>query len=779
MKGLFAAISLFFLILCGSCSRGEKESKSLYLSTLFPGLETSSDTKGKAEADLRWEFTEDLEGWEAQGDIEIRVDGGFLFGKDCGDKRFIRSPPDLGLVRDQSRGVIVKAKFSGGEDNPDEDRIVLLFSPNNDFDIPASLKKIMVKGRAIKKGGEFHEYTFPFPVRPPVVERFLLKPATSPERTFEIDMIEVISEFSYYRGREKGIEPVRIGDETRLSLFQADAATVTERFNVPRQGILRFGITGRGSADILDYSVKVLPLSGDKIEIFHERMEPSGPWKDFSVDLSGYRGKEISLEFSNRAESGDGIGFWGAVGVHSLANREAGNVIVYLIDTLRADHLGCYGYERETSSTMDRLAAEGVLFKKCYAQAPWTKPSTASILTSQHSAVHGANDVTSVVPDSAVTLAEELKAAGFTTLFLTSNEWVSPQFGFTQGFDYVRERYRSEEEELDAGALPSSYHLNKLVFDWLDKHEGERFFIYIHSMDPHWPYSCPNRFYSDLPKGFEDHFRDQYHDVFIYSKLEEMKEMTWDEILADHDLPVKDTGQMLIDLYDGEIKFNDTQIKYLLKKLDNMGIGDSTLFALVSDHGEEFFEHGCWEHGHSLYEEMIHVPFIVRWPGMVPRGVTIDHPVATVDMVPTILDLLELPPLPDQEGRSLMEAMKGGILEESAVFSQRYGGAGINKKRADAVRGGENHALIKGDLFLIENRAMGTYELFNRNIDPGQKWNLANSEEENLKKLSSELDAWVEKEEELGEQLHGAVGKRKREVDTETLERLRHLGYIE
>ncbi len=329
------------------------------------------------------------------------------------------------------------------------------------------------------------------------------------------------------------------------------------------------------------------------------------------------------------------------------------NVLIYLIDTLRADHLGLYGYGRPTSPRIDRFARDSVVFTNAQAQSSWTRTSVVSLLTGLLPQVHGVNRREDAVAPPIDTLAEILQRAGYETAGLVTNGNISSTFGLGQGFD----SYRHLKESPSARPMHQlSDQLNRRTFNWLDvwSRAGDRpFFLYLHATDPHAPYTPPEPFRQRFAPGVDP-------------------AVGWlgnvDEITNGQRTAPEGTREALIDLYDGEIAFNDQQFGRLVDQLKALGIYDQTLIVLLSDHGEEFLDHGGWQHGRTLYGEQLRVPLVVKLPRGEAAGLTTDVLASHIDVLPTVLDVLGLEPPPRVDGRSLLPAL-AGARRETPFFS--------------------------------------------------------------------------------------------------------------
>ena len=282
--------------------------------------------------------------------------------------------------------------------------------------------------------------------------------------------------------------------------------------------------------------------------------------------------------------------------------KQAKNVVVLLIDTMRARSLKPFNPStRVKTPVLDKVAQEGVVFEACQAPENWTKPSTALVLTSLFPATRGAKTDGAALPKGATLLSESLKEAGFKTGSFIANGYVSDKFGFNQGWDhytnYIREKKSTDAENVfkEAG-------------DWIEQHKEERFFAYVHTIDPHVPYDPSEQFLSMYAKG---EYTGQVSPRKTAEQLAEAKRVPPKVTFNDVD------KQRLKDLYDGEVSYHDYYLGLFVERLQKLGLYEDTIFVITADHGEEFDEHGSWGHGHSVYQELLWIPYIVRLPGVI------------------------------------------------------------------------------------------------------------------------------------------------------------------
>lgn len=353
------------------------------------------------------------------------------------------------------------------------------------------------------------------------------------------------------------------------------------------------------------------------------------------------------------------------------------NVILLVIDALRADHLKLYGYSRETIPWLTNQARNGVLFRNTLAPSSWTKPSVAAFFTSCHSAVCGANYKDDLLPSEWVTLAETFRDHGYLTAGFSSNVFVSSAYNYDQGFHdltylpghgpkklfppyflyssaYSKLRELLYRFDFIGGDLAygTASTLTGRALSWLEQHRDARFFLYLHYMDPHFPYFPKNRHYSagsELSKN----------DLDLLYKLFHVKG-SWD-VSDDFIATIKSR-------YDDEIRAVDDALEKLFAHLDETGWRDNTLIVITADHGEGFAEHGHFDHGHTLYQELLHVPLIVFFPGGKHAGKTVSDRVDLLDLAPTLYDYLDFEPQVPLEGLSLLPLIEGN---NDAYLSQK------------------------------------------------------------------------------------------------------------
>jgi len=376
----------------------------------------------------------------------------------------------------------------------------------------------------------------------------------------------------------------------------------------------------------------------------HRRFVP------FEVDLSRYSGHvELILEtrgFERDPEDARRA-FWGAPGVTSVA-VPAPLVVVYLVDTLRADHTSPYGYSRDTTPELTAFAREGVLFETAIAQASWTKPSVASLMTSLLPGQHRAVQLRDALGEAHVTLAEMLQAKGYSTAAAIANSVIySKGAGFEQGFDLFSGLH-------GPAGRPSKLVEAALVVDealrLLDARRGLPTFLYVHTMDPHVPYAPPAPF----DTKYEPHATPEHPALDPRTDYKEALDR-----------------ERFVARYDGDVAYGDQEFGRFVRGLRERGVLDQALFVFMADHGEEFQDHGQWLHGRSVFDELVRVPLIVRFPKAAHAGRRVSQQVQVVDVLPTILESQGLPvPKPPAIAGRPLQALRAGRASEPPALSE-------------------------------------------------------------------------------------------------------------
>lgn len=446
------------------------------------------------------------------------------------------------------------------------------------------------------------------------------------------------------------------------------------------------------------------------------------------------------------------------------AGRPVKHVILILVDTLRADALSCYGGQRISTPHIDRLAADGILFKKAFSPGPWTKPSMASVMTGLSPLVHMTNKLNSVLPDVLPTLAEYMRDAGYLTHAIGENPVLTGS-GFQQGFI----GYNFFPKRIDFSPcgqalrrlFPKKYSqwapankLTRLAIDWLKANADNDFFLWIHYYDPHVPYAPPAEYLADKKPapGMGNYFGPialaSIRSGFLALSLEQRE---W-----------------LRTLYDSEVRYVDDNIGLLIDHLKKLKIYNDTLIVLTSDHGEEFWEHGGCEHGHTLYNEVLQVPLIVKLIGSSSKE-TVAQPVSIGSIAPTVLELCKIKYNSDYMSRGPLVLTRSTHLEADDAEPIVSTGMLYYEEKESVIFDGQK------DIRFLVTGLEEFYDLIN---DPGENVNIAHTAKAKVKKAGEILNECHQTAKKL--KRHYSIDKGEEEkMDADMMQELRTLGYID
>lgn len=489
-----------------------------------------------------------------------------------------------------------------------------------------------------------------------------------------------------------------VGGVQRRALAVRSPTTLSFHVDVPKDAKLGFGVGVSGEKSKgAKARVVVTPEGGAAKELF--QAELGTKWRDELIDLKAYAGKIVRIDLRVEGDVGTGRAAWSAPALllpkKQLAKPEkvAKNVIVVLIDTLPSRSLKAYNAKsRVKTPTLDTVAKQGTVFEASQAPENWTKPSVASILTGLYPATHGTKTDGAKLPDGATMLSESFKEGGFKTGSFIANGYVSDKFGFKQGWDhytnYIRESKSTEAENVfkEAG-------------DWIEKNKDKRFFAYIQTIDPHVPYDAPEQFVSMYAKG---NYEGQIAPRKTPTQLAEAKRVPPKVTFTEAD------KQRLRDLYDAEVSYHDHYLGLFIERLKKLDLYDDAIFVVTSDHGEEFDEHGSWGHGHSVYQELLGVPYIVRFPGVVPAGARIKQAVSTMSIFPTVLEAAGVKAPNTLENESVLSWLRGGPAPAVPVAFSDF----LDDRRV--IRAGRWKLILRGvnqTFFDLERDPLETKEL--------------------------------------------------------------------
>jgi arylsulfatase A-like enzyme len=455
-----------------------------------------------------------------------------------------------------------------------------------------------------------------------------------------------------------------------------------------------------------------------------------------------------------------------------LPSFAGSNVVVVLIDTLRQDRLGAYGYERRTSPNFDALARDSVLFEGAQTPAPWTLPAIVSTLTSTWPTEHGVLTTGQRLPPTLVPLAERMRRLGYRTAAFVANPHAGPSSGMHRGY----ERLVSSIFEVER---PN-------VARWLDEVGKSPFFLYLHSVEPHHPYAAPHRFYGQVGAPVPHDQRLLVEQARRYVDLIQVAggrdRVRAGQALGEQPAVLEGLAPRRADIdamYDASVAWADDNLGVVLGMLRDRGLLERSIVVVLADHGEEIFDHGRFMHGQSVHGELTRVPLLFHLPRGAGAGTRVGATVSLVDLVPTLLDLLGLEAElrdPALRGRSLRPLMAGA---EPQQAEPRVTSIRIEREFGFVTppeTGKVNIAVVEGPWKGIWNLEVGRFELYRTDEDPGEARDRAAEEPEVVTRLQAAARSWY-----LGRPaaLADEAADPHETFSPEDLERLRELGYVE
>ena len=529
---------------------------------------------------------------------------------------------------------------------------------------------------------------------------------------------------------------------TEQNILLAPPKSVYEfKVKIPGRGVLEFfyGIMrevgpSRLNSDFrsVEFSVQ-LSARGKRVQLFGKQLthpfEKVLVFDHKRIDLSAYSGQNVTLYFVTQGTR-DALACWFNPYLF-VPKPKPTTVVLISLDTLRADHLGCYGYPRETSPHMDALVEDATLFRNVFAPSPWTIPSHVSMLTGLDCVNHRVTQPSHRMDPAVRTLADHLRRAGYHTAGLTGGGFVSGLYGLSKGFDSYRVIGRLQAPD-SAAVLAQS------ATAWIMDNREQSFFLFLHTYQIHNPYMLPepsNRLFLD---------KDAAHTEFDFSPLRYNHQNRYK--------PVTDAlRRNIIGLYDAEIRYTDEAlVGPVIEKLQELGLYENTLLIVTSDHGEEFFEHGSWQHTNNVYNETIKVPLIIKFPGSRAAGTRVDRYARLVDIMPTILDEVGVNIAADDvDGRSLLGLMGDGKPGEERMFRSVLESDVLSNHipRKMTLNQGSIKVILNDSytpemlaFFWAPPPELERLEIYDLTNDPGERRNLALIRPEKARRLLAYLE---------------------------------------
>jgi arylsulfatase A-like enzyme len=573
----------------------------------------------------------------------------------------------------------------------------------------------------------------------------------------------------------QGLPAGAIGRKVRVSareVLTLPIEHVTQLVTVPRSAQLEFGIGIEGEEATtqpqpVQFSVEVVSAE-QRRTIFSQTLDPEQElaeprWVDATVDLSELAEPDVRFVFKAEASRGDDVvplhgwsPVWSSPILRFAAAHEMDdkpNLILISLDTLRADHLGCYGYERATSPNIDKFAGEAFLFEHCIAPSSWTLPSHASVFTGLHPSVHGAIvflPACRPIRQEETTLAELARQHGYVTAAYTEGVLVGGSLGFSQGFELY-----SDGEATLKGAAEETFND---AFQWVQTHAGLPFFLFVHTYQTHNPYTPPGRFATMFDTDYTGRVG---KDIF------------------DPRMDFSDADKIHLEaLYDEEIAYTDAVLAEFLAGLEKLRLLEDTIVVIFSDHGEEFWDHGGVQHGVTLYDEQLRVPLIIRLAGNDPPTGRESRQVSLTDLYATITELLGIAHQSPPDCMSLTPlidvSQPGTRYERTIVVSETCHRDNILQFMNDRWR--RYSVRTDGEKYMNTEK-YEKEELYNLQADPGETNNIAQDHPSSLERYRAVKESFLESVS-AGQPQPPSTELRTVPFSEEDRRRLRALGYL-
>ncbi len=784
-----------------ACSAPAGDTETIHLVEMFDeSLVEPAPTNFDTPARSEWSFDDEDVDWTALSDFDdARVRDGRLTGRSASKRPVIEliAATPLGSG-DRLHSVVVRARVSSGStlsvttlgaERPAGEAALRQGPPG-----PLALHTPLLTGEDVQTYTIQTARNFPLghPIDRTEITRVLVSPTDEPGAQVEIESVRLVFRKEHLASLPSGIGWHGLSEIYHETLVTRSPETVRFCVDMPSRPWLDLAV-GTIEEGPVGFRVEVAEpgaASGDLV--LSRSVTTPERWEPVRVDLDAWAGHRVDLLLRTEAENKAAVGLWGTAVVRSGRGPEAARdlpkgVIVFIGDTLRRDYLQPYGYERANAPTLTRLASEGAIFLENTTQGVWTKASVPSIMSSAYPATTGVRDFTDRLPASTVTLAEALREAGYATFATSSVPFSGQLSNLQQGVEQLHES-ASIRGDLD-GAKSARPYTDRML-DWIETHRDVPFFAFLHAMDPHSPYEPRPPFNTTwFPVAERESFVADMETVkehIAHPLMRRFGMPSRDELVAAKVDPETYVARE-VDWYDGSILGMDAEIERIVSRLEELDLADDVILVFLSDHGEEFLDHGRHWHGNNAYGENTGVPLIVWAPGRVPAGIVVSEVVQSLDVMPTILDLAGLE-IPDTaQGQSLVPLMRAADGSGSAAELGWEARPAISERflQGSIPRGalGEDYnyyALTTSEWKLVRvmdlDGELVRHELYDHRTDPLDQSDVSTDNPEITTNLVAQLDRWVAW---AGENRLASDEEAMEGMSAEELERLRSLGYVQ
>jgi len=570
---------------------------------------------------------------------------------------------------------------------------------------------------------------------------------------------------------QTGIQLVDVDGKNRQAINLPEGGTIRYYEKLNRDSNLEFGIYYKPPAlseddDFADFSV-TLRQDGKPDQRVFQKHATTNIVQNEKILLSSYLKSdepqvyEIEFKLQRNSILDSGNAAWiepilyqgfssqdqpSAKAIEELRQENNGaNVMIIVLDAGGAKHFPMYGYYRNTTPNIQNLSKDSIQFQRAYTQAVYTLASTATLMSGLDPFRHQVIYRKSALSNQTYTLAERFRDSGYSTGTFVSNGNASSIFGMTQGFQEVREVFREKNYSGWGSDITNGF------TQWLQTLKpGRPFFAYMHYREPHAPFNPP--------ESFKNHFTNPNYMGYRDASYEMRRKINMGEVSA-----TPADREYIEATYDENLRYGDYEVGRVIKKLKEMKLYDNTILIVTADHGEAFWEHNFQGHNSQLYEESVHIPFILKLTSRTNLHKNkINNPVRTLDVYPTLVDLLQLSRRNwDVDGHSFIPYLVSDKLESVPVFTQTIAE--------------QAYSWMEGNFKYIYHRHTNTEELYNLKTDPGERTNLINTDPVQAGYLRSRLFGWHAEKKTAGSRI-----KTDRAVmDESTRENLKALGYID